>query len=275
MCVRSRSKQRKAVVSALRHRDAQPGARAFLWGLKGYGGAGLTRRVQISSPFELDGNDYRVQVQVDAEMPIHPFTQNDVKRICDEQIPGIQLEVARTILSLAHPCAKRLNDDEAGFLDNFYTDYANFIIGASLSETERDALIRYRLTQGQFRTDLLASWGGQCSVTECSVEAVLRASHIKPWRSSDNQERRNPENGLLLIANLDALFDKFLITFDDDGRMLVSDRIEAGFYGQLGLSRPLRRSPTPAQQSFLEHHRREGITRGISCIPAPSIPEAT
>jgi hypothetical protein len=96
------------------------------------------------------------------------------------------------------------------------------------------------------------------------VEEVLRASHIKPWHNSDDRERRDPENGLLLIANLDALFDKFLITFDNDGRMLVSDRIEEGLYRQLGLPGALRLSPTLTQQRFLEYHREEGERRGIS-----------
>jgi predicted restriction endonuclease len=156
----------------------------------------------------------------------------------------------------------------AEFLENFYDECASDIIGMwrdnTLTETEREALIRARLRQGQFRTDLLGRWNSQCAVTGCSVEEVLRASHIKPWHCCDNQDRLNPENGLLLIANLDVLFDKFLITFADDGRMLVSDRIGEECYQQLGLPGALRQVPTPLQRRFLGYHREEGERRGIS-----------
>ncbi|HET9245398.1 MAG TPA: HNH endonuclease signature motif containing protein, partial [Xanthobacteraceae bacterium] len=57
------------------------------------------------------------------------------------------------------------------------------------------------------------------------VEAALRASHIKPWRESSDRERLDPANGLLLTANLDALFNDGLIAFDDEGQMLVSAQL--------------------------------------------------
>jgi predicted restriction endonuclease len=59
-------------------------------------------------------------------------------------------------------------------------------------------------------------------ITDIQIPALLRASHIKPWRMSDNSERLDPENGLLLVANLDAAFDAGLLSFTDTGRMLFS-----------------------------------------------------
>jgi predicted restriction endonuclease len=67
-------------------------------------------------------------------------------------------------------------------------------------------------------------WGG-CAVVGCTASSVLRASHIKPWSKSSDQERLDAANGLLLTANLDALFNDGLITFEADGNMLVSDRL--------------------------------------------------
>src|SRR5712671_2645026 len=66
---------------------ADPGERAFLWGLKKYGGAGLRQRGRLSSRFHPDGNDYLVQVRIDAEAPIRLFTQNDVNRTRERRIP--------------------------------------------------------------------------------------------------------------------------------------------------------------------------------------------
>ena len=78
--------------------------------------------------------------------------------------------------------------------------------------TERDALIRSRIGQGRFRYDLLEMWEGRCCITGLDIDALLRASHIKPWRDSNNAERLDPYNGLLLSPGYDAAFDKGLIT---------------------------------------------------------------
>jgi predicted restriction endonuclease len=122
--------------------------------------------------------------------------------------------------------------------------------------TTRQALIDARLGQGQFRADLEKAWQGVCAVTGCRVPAVLRASHIKPWSQSADEERLNSENGLLLAAHFDALFDRGLIAFADDGMMLISERVSARDRKLLGLSGRLRQAPTKGQLRFLRHHRR-------------------
>jgi HNH endonuclease len=80
-------------------------------------------------------------------------------------------------------------------------------------KTTREALIDARRGQGKFRVEVGVRWNNICAVTGCGIVEVLRASHIKPWRDSTNRERLDPENGLLLAAHVDALFDKDLITF--------------------------------------------------------------
>lgn len=128
-----------------------------------------------------------------------------------------------------------------------------------LLPTERKALIDARLGQGRFRTDLLRVWNSSCAVTEVRVPALLRASHIKPWSKSDNRERLDPNNGLLLIANLDAAFDKRLISFDASGGMLFSAELGRAPHLLLGI-RPgsrLTKKPSLKQQIFLEAHRSE------------------
>jgi HNH endonuclease len=123
-----------------------------------------------------------------------------------------------------------------------------------LRSSERKALIRARLGQGRFRADLLEYWGG-CAVVGCTVEAALRASHIKPWRESSDRERLDPANGLLLIANLDALFNDGLITFDDDGRMLLSNQLTRKDRSLLRLKGKLKKRPSPRQRKYLRLHR--------------------
>lgn len=83
-----------------------------------------------------------------------------------------------------------------------------------------------------------------------------RVLHIKPWKRSDDEERLDGENGLLLTADLDALFDKGLISFADDREMLVANRVGRKDRALFRLPRPLLRSPTPGQRRYLMDHRR-------------------
>jgi hypothetical protein len=90
-----------------------------------------------------------------------------------------------------------------------------------LTDTEKEQLILARRGQGQFRKDLIAYWA-KCCVSGCTLTSVLRASHIKPWSDSDNRERLDKFNGLLLSPNADALFEDGYISVADDGHLLTS-----------------------------------------------------
>lgn len=112
-----------------------------------------------------------------------------------------------------------------------------------------------RIGQSDFRQDLLDYWNGCCAVTACSATAALIASHIVPWEASDNRERRDPYNGLLLLANLDKLFDAALITFDDLGRIRISPKIPQSDWKPLGLSATMRLRRIDARHmTYLRRH---------------------
>jgi hypothetical protein len=126
---------------------------------------------------------------------------------------------------------------------------------SSLRETEKLRLAKARLGQGKFREDLVRYWSS-CAVTRCSNLDLLRASHIKAWKSADNYERLDPFNGLLLSAHLDLAFEKGLITFEDSGRIKISkhlsreDRDALGIHGRLHLCKT-----SPKHFPYLKHHR--------------------
>lgn len=84
---------------------------------------------------------------------------------------------------------------------------------------------RQRIGQDYFRKMVLANYDSKCCVTGLNVPIILRASHISPW-AEDKANRMNPENGLCLSATYDAAFDKHLISFDEDYRMIVSNEIK-------------------------------------------------
>jgi len=124
-----------------------------------------------------------------------------------------------------------------------------------LLATTRAALIEARLGQGGFRERLLKQWGRGCALTGCRFEPLLRASHIKPWRASTNDERLDSRNGLPLVANIDALFDREYITFSDGGLLMVSKKLPADAKNLIGSFDRLRKSLCAEQRDFLSHHR--------------------
>lgn len=121
---------------------------------------------------------------------------------------------------------------------------------------------KVRVNQKFFRKMILADYGAQCSLTGLTVPEVLRASHIVGW-AEDKDNRMNPANGLCLSATYDAAFDKHLISFDEDYRMIFSPTLKE-FYSNEAfktqfrvfegkrISLPKRYSP---EQTFLEKHR--------------------
>ncbi|MFW2831560.1 HNH endonuclease [Sphingomonas sp. ID0503] len=132
----------------------------------------------------------------------------------------------------------------------------------TLTATQKEQLIQARIGQGAFRDALLDHWHGRCCVTDCAIRPVLRASHIKPWRASSNSERLDHFNGLLLVANVDALFDRFLISFSDMGEMLVGPDIDRDDLIALGCDSGRRIAVPAGHSSYLEWHRAEFRERG-------------
>ena len=114
--------------------------------------------------------------------------------------------------------------------------------------------VNARRGQGQFRENLIRVWGGACAVTGIDCRELLIASHIKPWMDSRGKQKLDANNGLLLSANLDALFDIGLITFGNDGQMIISPRLHARHRTELGLPISLRFLPENAIPYF-EYHR--------------------
>jgi hypothetical protein len=120
--------------------------------------------------------------------------------------------------------------------------------------------VNARRGQGQFREDLMQVWGGACAVTGLECREVLRASHVMPWADSTPRQRLDSQNGLLLSANLDALFDKGLITFEDSGQMQISPRLDSRHREAMGLPKPLRFA-SEKLAAYLKYHRENVFQR--------------
>jgi hypothetical protein len=123
------------------------------------------------------------------------------------------------------------------------------------TKTERKGLVTSRVGQGEYRHALLDKFEGKCAVTQLGIEEVLIASHIVPWRDSNDHERLDPDNGILLSPNYDALFDKHLISFEDSGEIIVSPMIKPNQLSLLGISTEAKISVTELMKPYLARHR--------------------
>jgi len=126
-----------------------------------------------------------------------------------------------------------------------------------LSDTEKQALIRARRGQGLFRQKV--SRGEHfCRVTRVDRPEHLIASHIKPWRESDNRERLFEGNGLLLTPTIDHLFDRGFISFENSGELLISPVAHGESLNKMGIitDRVVNVGGfAEPQKEFLEFHR--------------------
>ena len=127
----------------------------------------------------------------------------------------------------------------------------------TLDKTEQEQVIVSRLGQGNFRRNVIKLWGS-CSVTGLQSVTLLRASHIKPWKDSNNQERLNPFNGLLLIPDYDFLFDRGYIAFKNNGSVIISQRLSPFACKVFDINNDLQlRSVFPENKEYLDFHRSE------------------
>ena len=125
-----------------------------------------------------------------------------------------------------------------------------------IGATTKDQLVKSRRGQGVFKANVRLNEKG-CRVTGVIDPQHLRASHIKPWKDSTDEEKLNGCNGLLLAPHIDHLFDKGHISFLDNGDLLVSPKLDRSVLANWGILMEMNVGPfNPHQSVFLEYHRR-------------------
>ena len=129
----------------------------------------------------------------------------------------------------------------------------------TIPETDRIAIVKSRIGQGLFRDKLFKKYAGHCVITGLDHPKLLIASHIKPWAASTNEERIQVDNGLLLSATYDRLFDSGLITFDGSGRIYISSLLGVENTARLHLT-PQTVYPLLVSQQMKQHLEYHGDT---------------
>lgn len=127
--------------------------------------------------------------------------------------------------------------------------------------TERSGLVTSRVGQGAYRKSIIYRWEHKCAVTGFNKPEILIASHILPWKDSSDAQRLDVDNGILLSPVYDALFDRHLISFEDSGSIILSDKIEISAYGRIGVTGSEKiKNLTEGNRSYLNAHRNFAIS---------------
>ena len=123
-------------------------------------------------------------------------------------------------------------------------------------ETEKQRIVKTRVGQELFKKKLLAK-SCKCAICGMNIKQLLRASHCKPWGKADNIERLDVNNGLLLCPTHDALFDNGMISFENDGSIIISNSIDKSQYQLLNIDKNIKLNFTKEQLNYIKYHREE------------------
>ncbi len=119
---------------------------------------------------------------------------------------------------------------------------------------DKEALIKIRINQGEFRKRLLRRHS-HCCLCGVGNPKLLIASHIKPWSESSPDEKIDVNNGFLLCPNHDRVFDRGFISFNNDGNILISDELSLKDRMFLNISNDMKIMVSDANREYITYHR--------------------
>ena len=125
-----------------------------------------------------------------------------------------------------------------------------------ITETEKVQLVKSRIGHGLYRNNL-QQIESRCRFTGLTDTKYLIHSHIKPWAKSNDSEKLDGNNGLLLSPHIDKLFDGGYISFSDDGYILTSSLLNTDILSLWNIDDSINIGKfNEKQKEYLSFHRR-------------------
>ncbi|MBQ9329045.1 MAG: HNH endonuclease [Solobacterium sp.] len=120
---------------------------------------------------------------------------------------------------------------------------------------ERTATVKQRINQTYFRDRLIKKYG-KCAVCGNDEIRLLNASHIIPWRDCDDNAKIELNNGLLLCPAHDRCFDLGYISFDENGKIMVSSKLSKDNKALLNIKSSQKIELTEDMKPYMDYHRK-------------------
>lgn len=209
------------------------------------------------------------KIDIDLHTLSYPITNNDFK---DEFIPMFNDKCVPKLFaqnkSVSQKYMVKLPVAAGVFLLDLVGDEAFNIQDSMASNSARDSnqtapegydkevTAKARVGQGKFRQDVMALWSDTCAVTGLDIKMLLTASHILPWQLSNPHQKVDKFNGLALSPNIDKLFDKGFISFDEKGDILIKNSLSTDALKAVGVDKKMAiKNLTKEHLAYLKEHR--------------------
>lgn len=233
---------------------------------------------RLSSPYEddltellLEGGGrarYHQEGPSTTKTPYPSFTNRGLIRCMEDEVPvGVLVQISRTPALYGVVGLARVASWEKGVFLLERADgtekevpYESPVEQWQLPEDDtreraRASVIRRR-GQPAFRARLLRVYRGRCALTAVDAPQALEASHITPYSGPESNE---PQNGLLLRADIHALFDLGLLAIESKKMTCLTDSSLARTdYAKLGghpLFVPAEKSDRPSSAALDQHRQ--------------------
>jgi len=170
-------------------------------------------------------------------------------------VPESMADVLASLIGQEFGLTLRALEGELGDVEDAADQHEEALRGRTdVGATVKVQLVNARRGQGVFRANVRLNEKG-CRVTGVTDPLHLRASHIKPWKDSNDEEKLNGCNGLLLAPHVDHLFDRGLISFSEDGTLLISTKLSHAILSEWGIPAVKNVGAfNPHQIEFLKYH---------------------
>lgn len=126
----------------------------------------------------------------------------------------------------------------------------------NIDDKYKESVSKLRIGQGKYRDGLISKHGCKCMMCDIKLKELLIASHIKEFSISTKSESIDLNNGLLLCANHDKLFDRHLISFDNKGKIMISDKIKLTDYEELKINENICINMDEKIDKYMAYHRK-------------------
>ncbi|MCT4509772.1 MAG: HNH endonuclease [Tepidibacter sp.] len=192
--------------------------------------------------------------QIQNEYPKYYNILNEGIKIDKEKLPKLKFEKIHStkykVYFMDIDNSDQVKESSIEYNINIKEDIESNIV----KETEKEQVIKIRIGQSEFRNKLIKK---DCRCKICGLQdgRFLIASHIKQWIESSNKERLDVYNGFLLCPQHDALFDKGYITFDEVGKIIISNVLDRKTRKILNVHENIRIDIAENHKKYIQWHR--------------------
>lgn len=197
--------------------------------------------------------------------PSEYFRLKKIEKIDDDRLSLQSLNalglirgnIQGTCKSQTHPKLFEYINDCFNSSISISNEYENIISNLNNIDSKyKESVSKLRIGQGQFREGLILKHGCKCMICNISFKELLIASHIKEFSKSNKSESIDLNNGLLLCANHDKLFDRHLISFDNKGKIIISDKVDKLKYNELNINENICINTNEKLDKYMSYHRK-------------------